>query len=667
MTAAGQCPGCDARGVVGAPCEAPTCRDDGLHLIPEAFAAKLHPRGTLFRDPNLGQLISDFLVVDVLGRGSYGRVYLTLQRPLWMKTALKLLATEFSDPDVRREVHAKFEREALSLSRLAHPNIVRLIQYGFWDDKPFMAMELVEGARTLKHDLDEQIERGVGFDAPIVAHVIQQVLNGLACAHEQQIIHRDIKPENLLRQSVKGDDRFVRIVDFGLAKFTEQTRNTAYILGTPAYMAPEQVSRTNIGPWTDLYAVGAIVIEMLTGRWLFSSGTAHEVMALKADRSFDPLADLRALALPEPLVAFFGKALAFDPAERHRSVDEFRSELWPLLAALDSAASRGADDPAGLRGSAERLERDVERVRLEEENRRLSEERREIDRQREQLAREKRDLERIRQRLSNESAADPETTLDATETIGPEAAPPAGSSAHRYRGLIALIAVVVLGGALAVAYWRFHRRPAPGDVESRHREVQKPPTSVSKAPSPLSDPVRPPRRIPGPGPAVTPRRLPRPTPDMEGRQTPTPTSDPRQLNPRNCDAICSHWRGCLVRTGRPAETIAAMVDFCEAQCSARLEKSGTAARVLTDVQTYCRTFAPTKGRPLVDESALRCSSLCAEAIACYERIHGVQAPEVKQNECVAECEGLRQRSLVGMLKVKMDRKCSAWRLSPAPK
>ena len=156
MTHDGRCPACDAEGAVGAACPSAECVGKDLHFIPSEYAKKLRLRGVVFRDPNLGRSVGDFLLVDILGRGTYGRVYLALQAPLWMKAALKLLTYDHDDPEVKRDVRSKFEREAVSLSKLAHPNIVRLIKYGFWAEQPFLVMEYVDRARTLKLELDEQ-------------------------------------------------------------------------------------------------------------------------------------------------------------------------------------------------------------------------------------------------------------------------------------------------------------------------------------------------------------------------------------------------------------------------------------------------------------------------------------------------------------------------------
>jgi serine/threonine protein kinase len=122
----------------------------------------------------------------------------------------------------------------------------------------------------------------------VVRHVLEQVLNALEAAHALDIVHRDIKPDNVMLQSVPGDPCFVRVLDFGLARFLESQRETSLLLGTPAFMAPEQVTREGIGPWTDLYALGVLAFEMLTGRRPFDGETPQEVLAKKLDPDFDP-------------------------------------------------------------------------------------------------------------------------------------------------------------------------------------------------------------------------------------------------------------------------------------------------------------------------------------------------------------------------------------------
>jgi len=337
----GFCPGCDGEGPVGSPCEERACGRRGLHRIPEEWHRRHRARGPDRLDPNIGRRIDDYLVVDLLGRGGFGKVFLVLQAPLWMKGALKLMDQVTEDPEMARALARKFEGEARALARLSHPNVVRLHKYGTAGDLPFLVMEYVEG-RTLQAEMRGVASRGERMPLGVVRHVLEQVLNALEAAHALDIVHRDIKPDNVMLQSVPGDPCFVRVLDFGLARFLESQRETSLLLGTPAFMAPEQVTREGIGPWTDLYALGVLAFEMLTGRRPFDGETPQEVLAKKLDPDFDPVAPETAPEVSEALRDFLRRAMHRDPESRFRQAARFREAME------EAFASPGRETRGGL-------------------------------------------------------------------------------------------------------------------------------------------------------------------------------------------------------------------------------------------------------------------------------------------------------------------------------
>ena len=338
----GYCAKCDRPGPVAEVCPGERCAATRHHFIPEPYYRAICSKNAFVRDRDLGRTIDEYLLVDVLGRGTYGKVYLALQRPLLVKTALKLLTYESHDDEIQRQVREKFEGEARSLARLDHPNIVKMVRYGRIEDAPFIVMEYVDNARRLKEALDDRVALGGGFSFDIVRHVATQLLNALQCAHEAGIVHRDLKPENIMLQEVSGDGYFVRVLDFGLAKFVGagQTRSTAMIAGTPAYMAPEQVARRNIGPWSDIYAVGLIILEMLVGVRVFQWWDPQAVFSLKGDARFRPVENFLGLDLPPPMFAFLKKATAFDVAERFSDAADCRRGLDEAFSTLRSHLRR---------------------------------------------------------------------------------------------------------------------------------------------------------------------------------------------------------------------------------------------------------------------------------------------------------------------------------------
>ncbi|MBP7126731.1 SUMF1/EgtB/PvdO family nonheme iron enzyme [Myxococcota bacterium] len=322
----GFCPGCDGEGPVGSPCEERACSRRGLQRIPEEWHRKHRAQGPDRIDPVIGRRIDDYLVVDLLGRGGFGKVYLVLQAPLWMKGALKLMDQVTEDPEMARALARKFEGEARALARLSHPNVVRLHKYGTVGDLPYLVMEYVEG-RTLGTEMGRLAARGERMRPEVVRHVLDQVLNALEAAHSLDIVHRDIKPDNVMIQTVPGDPHFVRVLDFGLAKFLESQRDTSLMLGTPTFMAPEQITREGIGPWTDLYALGVVAFELVTGRRPFEGETTQEIIAKKLDPEYDPAAPGTGPEIPDAMKRFLLRAIHRDPRSRFRDAARFREAM----------------------------------------------------------------------------------------------------------------------------------------------------------------------------------------------------------------------------------------------------------------------------------------------------------------------------------------------------
>ena len=310
---------------MGEKCQNEACRRRDYAFIPDEFHND-EPQDDLY----LGRRIDDFVLTGILGKGGFGKVYLALMMPVGLQVALKVLNRE---PD--EEMDRRFFREARSLAMLKHPNIVGLNKFGNYRGNPFIAMEYVGNSRTLSKEIRDRVRRGQGFDHQEVPHIIHQLLNALDEAHSRAVIHRDIKPENILLQRVKGDDLFVKVLDFGLAKFTSQGSKMSMVMGTPKYMAIEQFSNAmSVGPWTDLYSVAVLIFELITGYTLFR-GTAQEVFSQKINEGFDPFAEVaREMAIPERVLMFFQKGIAKDPEQRFRSVQEFRLAFDELVSFL---------------------------------------------------------------------------------------------------------------------------------------------------------------------------------------------------------------------------------------------------------------------------------------------------------------------------------------------
>lgn len=364
----GRCPSCELEVPIGGPCGERGCLKRGYHGIPLTDVAALDTRTV---EAAIGTQVDEYLLVGVLGVGGFGKVYRALQMPIRMPTALKLMHPHIQDDPNFELLLRKFEGEAQALATLSHPNIVRLLKYGTHKGSPYLVMELVEGARTLKMEVTARAMRGLDFSPREVFHILRQCSDAMEAAHTRQIVHRDIKPENIMLQEVAGNPDFVRILDFGLAKFVADSDETSVAMGTPVYMAPEQITRKNIGPWTDLYAIGVVTFELLTGRRAFAGRTQQQILASKLDPSFDPIEAVKDLNLQPALAQFLRRALSRDPADRYRSASELRKAMNTLEQAMEGGTSDVAlsSDLTGLLDSTEVAQLDTLQRRKELERR----------------------------------------------------------------------------------------------------------------------------------------------------------------------------------------------------------------------------------------------------------------------------------------------------------
>jgi hypothetical protein len=254
--------------------------------------------------------VGRYEILREIGRGGMATVYLARQPDLGRYVALKeLSALAAADATTAR----RFVRESRLAGSLNHPNIVTVHDFFECHGTPYIAMEYVERG-SLRPLMD-------GLTFAQIAGVIEGLLAGLGHAHERGIVHRDVKPENLMI----SDEARLKIADFGIAKATDETQAGTYLtatgttIGTPTYMAPEQAMGEEIGPWTDLYAVGIIAFELLAGRPPFdTAGTPMAVLLRHVNEEPLTLSTLRPSADPR-LSDWIAGLLATDAAERVQS------------------------------------------------------------------------------------------------------------------------------------------------------------------------------------------------------------------------------------------------------------------------------------------------------------------------------------------------------------
>ncbi len=266
---------------------------------------------------------------DRLGVGGMSTVVSAFDDRLEREVAIKLLAEHLADDS---QFVTRFRREALAAARLVHPNIVQVFDFGLDEasHRQYIVMELIRGqsgAEILREERMLEIRDALS--------IVAQACRGLEYAHRNGVVHRDVKPGNLLR----GEDGVVKLADFGIAKaISEESSITQVgsVLGTAAYLAPEQAAGEQAGPAADLYALGVVTYQFLSGRLPYEAQSLTE-LALKQQREMPPRLDELNPAVSPQLAIAVDRALALDPRQRPATADELRHAL------VDGARGIGPD------------------------------------------------------------------------------------------------------------------------------------------------------------------------------------------------------------------------------------------------------------------------------------------------------------------------------------
>jgi len=287
---------------------------------------------------NAEVLAARYRIGQPLGQGGMANVYLAHDEELDRPVALKILADNLAGDATFRD---RFEREARLAARLSHPNVVGVFDVGESEGRPFIVMEYVEGD-TLAHEL---VRHGALPPARALELALQ-ICSGLEAAHASGLVHRDVKPRNLLLRP----DGVLKIADFGIARAAESTRLTEIgtILGTAAYLAPEQAEGLEATPAADLYSVGAVLYELLTGRVPYAATSLVELLAKQQAGRPAPIAGVPA-ALERAVV----RCLEPDPAERPPSAGALAAELTAAQSPT-IPLERGTPGPPALHVGSQR-------------------------------------------------------------------------------------------------------------------------------------------------------------------------------------------------------------------------------------------------------------------------------------------------------------------------
>jgi serine/threonine protein kinase len=296
-----------------------------------------------------GETFSHFRILSRLGAGGMGEVYQAEDQRLGRNVALKVLPQGFAaDEEARR----RFAQEARTASPLNHPNIVTIYEIGSEGGRDFIAMEYVEG-ESLRSALSSR-----RMELKHALEIMAQAASALAAAHEAGVIHRDIKPENLMLAGPPGRPAILKVLDFGLAKLIEAKRasplasdastltdahapagytKAGCIVGTVAYMSPEQAEGRELDHRSDIFSLGLVLYELFTGRPAFRGNSTVETLHAIIHDDPVPANDLNP-RLPPEAAEILAKAMAKDPRERYRHAGDFELDLRRLKRALDSNA-----------------------------------------------------------------------------------------------------------------------------------------------------------------------------------------------------------------------------------------------------------------------------------------------------------------------------------------
>jgi len=280
-----------------------------------------------------------------LGRGSMGKVYLAHDPQIGRQVALKTmgLSREFEGHELA-EARARFFREAEMAGRLRHPDIVAIFDASEESGLAFIAMEYVQGHDLLRYTLPGKL-----LPVPVVLETLARVALALHYAHTQGVVHRDIKPANVMIDPGTGA---IKVTDFGIASITNSCRTrTGLVLGTPSFMSPEQMAGRRVDGRTDLYSLGVMLFQLLTGALPHASESMSQLMHQIAN---EPAPDVRTLRpeLPEALANVVALALEKRPEVRYADGGQIATDLHAVAALMAAARAAGAvTNPAETRGS----------------------------------------------------------------------------------------------------------------------------------------------------------------------------------------------------------------------------------------------------------------------------------------------------------------------------
>lgn len=277
-------------------------------------------------DALVGQLLDGrYKVLEFLGRGGMSTVYKVEHQLLSKVLAIKFLQTQFVS---KGESVLRFQREGKAMARLQHPNLCTVTECSIIEGVPYLVMEFLQGV-----SLDEILRDEKRLSAKRTVEIMLQVADGLQHAHDESIVHRDIKPSNIMMTPMDGGGEHAKVVDFGLARILDsddqKLSQTGEAFGSPLYMSPEQCLGGEIDARTDIYGLGCVIYECLSGNVPFRGKTFMETFSLHISGELKPFS--RGLDVPEPLSQLVERMLAKEASERPSSMREVKECLSSVL------------------------------------------------------------------------------------------------------------------------------------------------------------------------------------------------------------------------------------------------------------------------------------------------------------------------------------------------
>jgi len=294
-------------------------------------------------DNSIPEKLGKYEIEGVLGEGAMGVVYKARDPFIERIVAIKTIRNDLLDPKIRDEMLARFKREAQAAGQLSHPGIVSVYEYGEEGNTAFISMEFIQG-----EELADIFERGEKPKEEHVIGIIIQLLEALSFAHAKGIVHRDIKPSNII---VTADNK-VKLADFGIAHVdTSSLTQSGSVLGTPAFMSPEQCIGSTVDSRTDLFSVGAVLYYTLTGEKPFPGGNPFTIMQRVINYEPEPPSHFNPM-LPEEMDNILARAMAKKPDKRYQTAQQFIDDLKAVESAGSAISATMVSPAASLNSSS---------------------------------------------------------------------------------------------------------------------------------------------------------------------------------------------------------------------------------------------------------------------------------------------------------------------------